>query len=439
MRPGLRCGVSSVMNTVPSENEVRESRLSYPGWRVVLAAFFGVMVSFAALVPYTFSLFLAPLHEAFGWKREGISMAFGITAMTVAVCSPGIGHLLDRFPPRRIILPAIVIFSLGLASLSLLTSRLIHFYAVYLLLGVVGNATAQLAYSRTVSTWFSSKRGLAFALMLTGGGVGSILLPILAHHMIVNYGWRSAYLALGVTALVVGFPLTAVFVQEQPSVGDGRPHHADAGMSFGQAMRSRVLWILFASILLYAFSANGAIAHLSAILVGYGAGSGAAALSAMGAAGIAGRLATGYLLDRFFAPRVSFFLLLMVCGALVMLAHAHTAAWGIVCAAILGFGMGSEIDVTPYLLARYCGLKSLSMLYGCSWTAYAFGAAFGPVLVGKAFDLRGGYAPGLIELLALPCLIAAGLTLLMPAYAQGPATSPQAVPETLLSPPAIAE
>jgi MFS family permease len=428
-----------MMLSAPSENEFRESRLSYPGWRVVLAAFFGVMVSFAALVPYTFSLFLAPLHEAFGWKREGISMAFGITAMTIAVCSPGIGHLLDRFPPRRIILPAIVIFSLGLASLSLLTSRLIHFYAVYLLLGVVGNATAQLAYSRTVSTWFSSKRGLAFALMLTGGGVGSILLPILAHHMIVTYGWRSAYLALGVTALVVGFPLTAVFVRERPSVGDGRPHHADAGMSFGQAMRSRVIWILFASILLYAFSANGAIAHLSAILAGYGAGSGAVALSVMGAAGIAGRLVTGYLLDRFFAPRVSFFLLLMVCGSLVMLAHAHTAAWGVVCAATLGFGMGSEVDVTPYLLAQYCGLKSLSRLYGCSWTAYAFGAAFGPVLVGKAFDFRGGYAPGLVELLALPCLIAAGLTLLLPAYARGPAPSPQTVPETLLSPPAIAE
>jgi MFS family permease len=438
MRPGLRSGAKSAMNTVPSQKGDRESRLSYPGWRVVLAAFFGVMVSFAALVPYTFSLFLVPLHEAFGWKREAISMGFGITAMTIAVCSPGIGHLLDRFPPRRIILPAIVIFSLGLASLCLLTPRLIHFYAIYLLLGVVGNATAQLAYSRTVSTWFSSKRGLAFALMLTGGGVGSILLPILAHHMIAHYGWRSAYLALGVTALVVGFPLTAVFVREQPSAGDGRYHHA-AGMSFGQAMRSRVIWILFASILLYAFSANGAIAHLSAILVGYGAGSGAAALSVMGAAGIAGRLVTGYLLDRFFAPRVSFFLLLMVCGALVMLAHAHTAAWGIVSAAILGFGMGSEIDVTPYLLARYCGLKSLSMLYGCSWTAYAVGAAFGPVLVGKAFDAWGGYAPGLVELLALPCLIAAGLTLLLPAYAQHPASSAQAVPETLLSPPAIAE
>src|SRR5580692_412819 len=124
MQPGLRSGAYSLMNTVASEDGVRESRLSYPGWRVVLAAFFGVMVSFAALVPYTFSLFLAPLHEAFGWKREAISMAFGITAMTIAICSPAIGHLLDRYPPRRIILPAIILFSAGVASLGFLGTHI---------------------------------------------------------------------------------------------------------------------------------------------------------------------------------------------------------------------------------------------------------------------------------------------------------------------------
>src|SRR5271170_6139389 len=97
-----------------------ESSLRYAGWPVVVAAFFGVMASFSAVVPYTFSLFLAPLHAAFGWKREAISLAFAITAMTVAACSPVIGLLLDRFPPRRIILPGILIFSAAIASLSLL-------------------------------------------------------------------------------------------------------------------------------------------------------------------------------------------------------------------------------------------------------------------------------------------------------------------------------
>jgi MFS family permease len=395
-----------------------ENGWRYPGWLVVAAAFFGVMVSFAALVPYTFSLFIAPLHNAFGWRRDGISMAFGITAMTVAACSPGIGHLLDKYPPRRIILPAIVLFAAGVASLSLLGPHLAQFYVTYLFIGVVGNATAQLAYSRAVSTWFFARRGLAFAIMLTGSGAGSIVLPILAQHMIDAHGWRSAYLALGVVALVVGIPLTAVFVRERPGFRASVDVQDSTGMSTAQAFRAREVWILFACLLCYSISANGAVAHLSAILTDHGIRTGAAALalSVMGAAGIVGRLSTGHLLDRLFAPRVSLVLLLLSCVGLVMIAHAQSATIGIAGAAVLGFGMGSEADVTPYLLARYCGIRSFSLLYGCSWTAYAVGGAIGPVLVGKLFDSAGGYQPGLVQLLAVPCLIAAALTLWLPRY-----------------------
>src|ERR1700761_4011986 len=97
-----------------------ESSIQYPGWGVLAAAFTGVMVSFAPIVPYTFSLFLDPLHAAFGWKREALGVAFALAAMTVAFVSPLIGLLLDRYPPRRIILPAICIFAAALASLSTL-------------------------------------------------------------------------------------------------------------------------------------------------------------------------------------------------------------------------------------------------------------------------------------------------------------------------------
>ena len=129
-----------------------ESSFTYPGWLVVLAAFTGVMVSFAAMVPYTFSLFLEPLEGAFGWKREAISQAFAIAALTVAAVSPGIGSLLDRLPPRRIILPCVVVFAAAMTSLSLLRGHIAQFYGTYLVLGIVGNGTAQLAYSRAVLT-----------------------------------------------------------------------------------------------------------------------------------------------------------------------------------------------------------------------------------------------------------------------------------------------
>jgi MFS family permease len=85
-----------------------------------------VFVSFASLLVYTFSVFLKPLSEEFGWSRESASLAFGIAALTVAACSPPLGLLLDRYPARHIILPCITVFGLAFASLALMTSHIWH-------------------------------------------------------------------------------------------------------------------------------------------------------------------------------------------------------------------------------------------------------------------------------------------------------------------------
>jgi MFS family permease len=122
------------------------------GWPVVAAAYFGVMVSFGSLLVFSFSTFLKPLSGAFGWSRESVSASFGFAALTVAVCSPVLGRLLDRYGPRRIILPCMTLFGLSFASLGLLTPSLPHFYAFYVLKGIVGKGTTQMGYSRAVST-----------------------------------------------------------------------------------------------------------------------------------------------------------------------------------------------------------------------------------------------------------------------------------------------
>lgn len=96
------------------------------GWLVVPAAFFGVMVSFGSLLVYTFGTFLKPLGAEFGWSRQAISTAFGCAAITVAICSPALGHLLDRWGPRRVILPCMAIFGAPVVSLGFLTPNLLH-------------------------------------------------------------------------------------------------------------------------------------------------------------------------------------------------------------------------------------------------------------------------------------------------------------------------
>ena len=397
----------------------RELHLSYPGWKIVLAGFFGVMVSFAAVVPYTFGLFLKPLATTFGWHREATSAGFSIAALTVAAASPGLGFLLDRFGPRRIILPCILVFSFVYASLALLTPHLIHFYLAFFVIGLVGNGTAYLGYSRAISTWFDRRRGLALSIMLAGGACGAMFLPVIAQAAITHYGWRNAYLLLGALALALGFPLTAWLVREQPVAQQNAHVSVEVGNSVREALSSRIFWVIAVTVCLYAISVNGAIAHLSALLTDRGVSTQDASYSIaiIGATGLVGRILTGVFLDRFFGPRVSQIMLLMTVIGIVLLSVAHTLTAGLIAASLIGFSMGSEGDITPYLLSRYFGLKRLSTLYALTWTAYAVGGATGPLVVGRIFDSLGSYRAGTIQLLALPALVPCLLMFLLPRYA----------------------
>jgi MFS family permease len=395
-----------------------ESSAQYTGWKVAAAAFIGVSVSFAPIVPYTFSLFLNPLHAAFGWQREAISGTFALAAITVALVSPGIGVLFDRFAPRRIILPSIIVFALALGSLSLLGPNIKRFYLTYFVLGLVANGTAQFAYTRTILTWFKKQRGIAIAVILTGSGVGSILIPPATQWMIDHHGWRSAYLMLGSLALF-GLPLTALLVRNKPvpaTRADDSPDHIPAvGATVGAALRTMPFWILAFIIMLSAFSENGLVTNMAAMLTEHGivAQSAALALSVRGGAGIIGRLCTGFLIDRFSAQRIQTLILLLSAIGTFILALAGTSPLALIGAALLGLGLGSEADIVPYLLAKYFGRKHFSVLYGLTWTAYAVGGATGPMVVGHLYDRFGSYQPRFIVGLAGVALLAAFLSLLL--------------------------
>jgi len=400
------------MNRKPAQ-VADESSSRYPGWKVAGAAFAGVMVSFAPIVPYTFSLFLNPLHAAFGWKREALSGAFALAAITVALVSPLIGLLLDRFPTRRILLPAIIVFAAALASLSNLGPGIGRFYLTYFVLGVVANGTAQFAYTRTVLTWFDRHRGFALALILTGSGVGSLIIPPLTEWMIETHGWRNAYVLLGGIAML-GLPLTALLVRNKPQTATFDTAHPSAsGATVTQALASSAFWLLAAIILLGAFAENGLVTNLASILTEHGVTPylAALALSVRGGAGIVGRLGTGLLIDRFSPQRIQTFILLLSATGIVVLGYAASPAAALVGAALLGIGLGSETDVAPYLLAQYFGRRHFSMLYGLTWTAYAIGGATGPLTMGHLYDRAGTYEPRFVVYMACAALAAALLSL----------------------------
>jgi OFA family oxalate/formate antiporter-like MFS transporter len=95
-------------------------------------------------------------------------------------------------------------------------------------------------------------------------------------------------------------------------------------------------------------------------------------------------------------------MVLMTFLGIVLLSVAKRLMAGLAAATLIGFSMGGEGVIMPYLLGRYFGLKRFATLYALTWTTFAIGAATGPVLVGRVFDTLGSYRPIAIQLLALP-------------------------------------
>jgi len=406
-------------NQVADTSELSEFNLLYYGWRVVLAACFGVMAGFGSLFVYTFTVFVKPLSLQFGWSREAVSGGFAIGAMTVGLVSPLLGRLIDRLGPRRIILPCMTVFGCGILSLAWLHSGIWQFYATCFVLGLVGNGAAHLAFSRSISTWFEKRLGTALAFVMVGSGLGAMILPVLSQSIVTRFGWREAYLALGGISLLLGLPLSWRYIRERNSVRPDSAPIEHSGKTWQQGMRAFPFWIIVTVLVVSAISMNGAITQMSAMLTDRGITASRAALctSLLGGTSLLGRVGAGWLLDRFFGGRVALAINLITAAGVYLLAQAHSFPAGCLAAAFIGIGAGGEAAITPYLLTRYFGLRAFSTLYGVTWTFYAASAAVGPVILGRAFDSTGSYT-SLLVILAGALAVAAALNLLLPRYSE---------------------
>jgi MFS family permease len=407
--------------TESSDKKFTESDLGYYGWRVVLAACLGVMAGFGSLFVYTFSVFVKPLGAQFGWTREAIASGFAIAAVTLGSVSPLLGRWIDRYGPRQIILPCMTIYVCALASLAFLRAGIGQFYLSCFVLGLVGNGAAHLAYSRSISTWFHRRLGTALALVMVGAGLGAMILPLVAQAIVSRSGWRASYASLAGLAFALGIPLSWRYIHDRGTkeiVSNGDDELVRSGDTWQQGVRALPFWIITAILFVSSISMNGAIAHLSALLTDRGITASDAALcaSVLGATSLLGRIAVGWLLDRFFGPRVALAVNLITAMGIFLLARAATFPAGCLAAALIGVGAGGEAAITPYLLTRYFGLRAFSTLYGLTWTFYAAAGAIGPVVLGRTFDLTGSYA-SLLILLAIALALAATSNLLLPRYA----------------------
>jgi MFS transporter, OFA family, oxalate/formate antiporter len=386
------------------------------GWKVLVAGLIGVACG-ASPIPFnTIGFVLAPLKEEFGWSFAQTSLGVTIFGVIAALLAPYYGSLADRHGVRKVALLSTLAFGVVFAGLGAIPASIFAFYLMWFLVGLVGIGSTPVTWSRAVNMWFFKNRGLALGILLVGTSISALVVPKVAVWAIGEWGWRGMYPAVALFPLLVALPLAWLWFREP------RPEETPAeitagnglvGVGMGEALRDRRFWTAWLSIACVALAYGGAHIHMPEIIKQHGmsAADGASIMGMIGLALMAGRVVTGWLLDRIWAPLVCLPILLIPALACWWLMGTGTDVTTIYVAAfMLGFAAGAESDLIAYLASRYFGMAHYGKIYGLLYMPFGIASAISPVLYGRVRDVTGSYDQ---MLFAAMFLFAAGAALLI--------------------------
>jgi predicted MFS family arabinose efflux permease len=408
------------------------------GWVLVLTAAMGM--SLATIYLASAGVVMKPLNEAFGWTRGQVSSIAAIKSAVIVLASPILGWAVDRFGPRRIALPGIVLYTAALAAAGLTGPSIWSWYLVWTLAAFAGVMVGSTIWTAAVASRFVTSRGLALGVTMAGLGMTSTLVPPLAVWALETFGWRGMYFTLGAFGLVTAFPMAFLFFYEAGrSRGKGgaktSPLRAASGVEFGAAIRQWRYWRLALAFLVGSAAMGVFQLHLFPMMTDAGLSPMAAAgyIALMGPLTIVGRIGGGFLMDRIHAPYVAaatFALPILNCFLIPHLADAPGIT--LVVILIAGIAMGAESDTIAVLVSRYFGLRSYGRVYAILAAIFALGFGVSGTLGGFLFDHFGNYDLFLKAVAACLC-VAVVLVLSLgryptlqepPAPAPGPLASP---------------
>lgn len=375
-------------------------------WTLILAAFIGF--SFTAVITAATGLFMQPLSEEFGWSRTLVSSGVSITAILTFLFSPLFGILIDKIGTRFLVLPGLVLLALTIASLSTLTGSRVQWFAIWIVYSIAALATKSTTWTAAINSTFEAARGLALGLTLAGSMAAQVIVPPLADYLITAFGWRLAFVWLGLGWGSVALLLCVVWFRDGYYHGQQARKAAEKagkpsvpildvpGLSISEAWRSVALWRISISTFLIMIVTIGVMVHQIPILMDLGTSQTAAAYYASfgGLAGIAGKLMTGVLLDRYPARWVGGFTIgLGVLTFVLLLIPGKTAAIVIMAMIINGYTAGAKLQIVGFLTAAYAGMRNFGTIFGAMASLIAGGSGLGPLVAGGVFDLYGTYVP----------------------------------------------
>lgn len=359
------------------------------------------------------SVLVVPLEEAFGWGRDGISLAVSINVLLYGLTAPFAAALMERFGIKRVVLFALTAVGSG-ALLTMAIDSLWQLVALWGFVVGVGTGSMALVFAASiVNRWFIERKGLVIGALTAAAATGQLIfLPTLSS-LAMDYGWRSVSLTVGIAALAM-VPLIKVLLPERPASIGAAPFGAPADWvdlpapvgnaarlaisTLSQAFRVKNFWYLTISFFVCGLSTSGLIGtHFIPAAHDHGMMQVAAAslLALIGVFDVVGTLLSGWLTDRIDPRKLLFFYylfrgisLFLLPSILFATIHPSTLVF------VIFYGLDWVATVPPTILLcrSVLGPERGTVVYGWVFAAHQIGGSIAALGAGIARVKFGDYA-----------------------------------------------
>ena len=354
-------------------------------------AAFALMVAMA-LTTTALSFFIEPVCEELGLGRGSFTIYYSLMTASGAFSIPFHGQIINKKGVRSILTVSAFWIAAGFFGFSLST-KLWMFYAVAAFMGIFGTSFLSLCANVIVQQAYSSVRASSLlGLVMSGSGVGGMILSMVMPGFIENFGWRTGYRLLGICWLVL--VLGALLLGNIQLIGSvGKRHTPVDGMTRDEAMKSPKLYLLVAVIFILS-AACGIQQQIPSVLGGFGYGTAQVStmMSFFTAALAVGKILQGILYSRLGPARGGYIIIAVFGLSFVLLCFPGMAYPALVALAV---GMGCVTTLMPIVTRFVFGAREYAAIWSILSTASSIGTLIATPLFGMAYDATGSYTPAM--------------------------------------------
>lgn len=399
--------------------------------------FYGWVIVFACMliqaVPFSIAANLQPAFTNYVMSGEWFSLAqfsliFTIGTVVSAVSSPFIGKLYSS-PKANIKLLytlGVCILGGGFAAFSLAGDNIFAYYALSVLVQIGSAIVSAIGVPTLINGWFTENKGLAMGLAFSGGGLGNMVLQLLAGKWLPTIGYQQAYFRFGIIAIIIALPI-ALFVLRLPrseaelasNTSNKKSENKNTtsskwGYTFAEVSKMKFFWIFASSFIFVGLYVGGMVLQFIPYLQTLEAEKvftlGAATVAAsFGLFSMFGNLFGGMLFDKLGITKSLALagILVITCGFCLIFVPQINAL-GFVFSICMGISMYSYIIGPSYLTGALFGSKDFGTILGIVQIFFAAGFGIGTTLFGVVVGF-GGFQIGWISTIIYAILAYGGL------------------------------